>query len=408
MRSALLLGASISVAALFAACGGTPSSSTSTVPPSPDAPPQAPVDGGTAEAGAAAWTFDLPPNFPVPRVPADNPMSDAKVALGRRLFYDKRLSGNGTQSCGTCHEQKRAFTDGRGRAVGSTGMTHPRGAQGLANVAYASALTWAHPAMPLLEKQALGPMFGTEPIELGMAGPDAVVARLRGDAAYEDLFPRAFPEAKEPFVFENVPRAIAAFERTLLSGWSAYDRYQAGEPSDFGASEKRGLELFFSERLECYHCHGGFLFSDSAVHAGSTFFEAFFHNTGLYDLDGKGAYPEFNRGVFEITMKPEDMGRFRAVSLRNVAVTAPYFHDGSAATLDEVLDHYAAGGRTIASGPFAGVGSASPLKNELVRGFTLTAEERTDMLAFLRSLTDERFLADPRHSDPFVDADAGP
>jgi len=398
----LALASAIGLAAVAGACGSDPAA------PAPGAPPPAPppadaavADAPTADAGAP-YAFDLPPNFPAPRVPADNPMSEAKVALGRRLFYDKRLSGNGTQSCGSCHEQKRAFTDGRGRAVGSTGQEHPRGAQGLANVGYASTLTWAHPTMTSLEKQVLAPLFGTDPVELGMAGPDAVVARLRGDAAYEGLFPKAFPGDAPPFTFENVARAIAAFERTMISGWSPYDRYAAGDGSALGASERRGMDLFFSETLECYHCHGGFLFSDSAVHAGSTFFEAFFHNTGLYNIDGNGAYPDGNRGVFEVTTKPADMGRFRAVSLRNVAVTAPYFHDGSAAALDDVLDHYAAGGRTIASGPFAGNGSTSPLKNELVRGFTLSPQDRADVLAFLRSLTDERFLTDPKLSDPFL------
>lgn len=345
------LASAVGFAAVFGACGGDPAAPGASAPP-PTIAPDAGAATNDADAGesGAAYAFDLPPNFPVPRVPADNPMSEEKVALGRRLFYDKRISGNGTQSCGSCHEQKRAFTDGRPQAIGSTGDLHPRGAQGLANVAYASALTWAHPSMPMLEKQALIPMFGTDPVELGMAGPDAVVARLRGDPIYEVLFPRAFPEAKDPFAFENVPRAIAAFERTLISGWSAYDRFIAGDATALDASAKRGLELFNSETLECYHCHGGFLFSDSAVHAGSTFHEAFFHNTGLYNVDGNGAYPDGNRGIFEITTKPADMGRFRAVSLRNVAVTAPYFHDGSAATLDEVLDHYAAGdGRSRAA-----------------------------------------------------------
>jgi cytochrome c peroxidase len=395
------LAGAVGLAAVFGACGGDPAAPGTGAPPVPPIADAATSDTSTADAGPA-YAFDLPPNFPLPRVPLDNPMSEEKVALGRRLFYDKRLSGNGAQSCGSCHEQKRAFTDGRALAVGSTGKNHPRGAQGLANVAYASALTWAHPAMPLLEKQALVPMFGTEPVELGMSGPDAVVARLKGDPIYDDLFRRAFPDTQDPFAFENVPRALAAFERTLLSGWSAYDRYQAGDATAFGASEKRGLDLFFSETLECYHCHGGFLFSDSAVHAGSTFHEAFFHNTGLYNIDGQGAYPDGNRGVLEITTKPSDMGRFRAVSLRNVAVTAPYFHDGSAASLDEVLDHYAAGGRTITSGPHAGNGSASPLKNELVRGFSLSPQDRADVLAFLHSLTDERFLNDPKHADPFA------
>ncbi len=411
MRRALALASAVVLAAAFGACGGDPSAPDSPPPPTStlDAADTTALDAGAPDASDAgpAYAFDLPPGFPRPRVPADNPMSEAKVALGRRLFYDKRLSGNGSQSCGSCHQQSLAFTDGRARGIGSTGAAHPRSAQSLANVGYVSTLTWAHPQLRELETQALTPLFGTEPVELGMRDPADVVARLRGDPVYEDLFPRAFPETASPFTFENVPRALAAFQRTLLSGWSEYDKHIAGQASAFGASEKRGLELFFSEELECYHCHGGFLFSDSVAHAGSTFFEALFHNTGLYNIDGNGAYPADNPGLFEITTNPADMGRFRAVSLRNVAVTAPYFHDGSAATLDDVLDHYAAGGRTITTGPHAGVGSASPLKDELVRGFTLTAEQRVDVLAFLRSLTDTRFLSDPRHSDPFA-ADAGP
>jgi cytochrome c peroxidase len=141
---------------------------------------------GLAIAGVRAdtpvpYVWQLPANFPRPRVPANNPMSDAKVELGRHLFYDTRLSGNGTQACATCHEQERAFTEGKGRAVGSTGQVHPRGSMSLVNVAYAAALTWGNPAMTRLEEQALVPMFGEQPVELGLQKPGSeLLDRLRG------------------------------------------------------------------------------------------------------------------------------------------------------------------------------------------------------------------------------------
>jgi cytochrome c peroxidase len=136
-------------------------------------------------------------------------------------------------------------------------------------------------------------------------------------------------------------------------------------------------------------------------HEGTTIEEVMFHNTGLYNIGGTGAYPPDNTGIYEFTRIPTDMGRFRAPTLRNIALTAPYMHDGSIATLSEVLDHYAAGGRTIPTGPYAGVGSESPYKSELVAGFTLSAEERADVLAFLETLTDEDLLRDERWSDPW-------
>jgi cytochrome c peroxidase len=161
------------------------------------------------------------------------------------------------------------------------------------------------------------------------------------------------------------------------------------------------MELFYSERLECHHCHGGFNFTEASVHAGSAFDAALFHNTGLYDLDGAGAYPAGNTGLYELTGEPADMGRFRAPTLRNVAVTAPYMHDGSVETLEEVIRIYEAGGRLIEDGPWAGDGRSSPLKSGLIPGFALTDDERADLVAFLESLTDARFLTDPRFADPY-------
>lgn len=365
------------------------------------------ADGATVDAGdggdAGGYPWRLPPGFPRPVVPADNPMSAVKVELGRHLFYDRRLSDNGAQSCASCHEQARAFTDGRATSIGSTGQAHPRNAMGLANVAYAATLTWANPLLLTLEQQALVPMFGREPVELGLAGREAqLFERLRAEPRYAALFPRAFPGGADPFTVANVARALASFERTMISGASPYDRaVYGGEPSALSDAARRGAELFTSERLECFHCHNGFNLTDQVNHEGRGTLEVRFHNTGLYNLGGTGAYPEPNTGVFAISGRPEDMGRFRTQSLRNVAVTAPYMHDGSVATLGEAIDHYAAGGRTIASGPHAGVGSASPLRSGFLVGFAVTPQERADLIAFLESLTDEGFLRDPALADPW-------
>ncbi|MDX2032990.1 MAG: di-heme enzyme [Blastocatellia bacterium] len=336
---------------------------------------------------------------------SENPMSVAKVELGRHLFYDPRLSVNEKQSCASCHEQARAFTDGKARAVGTTGETHPRSSMSIVNIAYTPVLTWANPNMKQLERQALVPMFGEHPVELGLAGREnELLAKLKSEPRYRQLFPAAFAGEADPITIDNITRAIAAFERTLISGDSPYDRYLNGERAAISASAKRGEALFFSERLECFHCHGGFNFSQTTDHVGKAFAEIEFHNTGLYNLDGKGAFPKDNPGTFEITQRPEDVGRFRAPTLRNIAVTAPYMHDGSIPTLDAVLDHYAAGGRTIRTGEYKGVGSGNPNKSSFVKGFRLTPREKQDVLNFLRSLTDETFLRDPRFGDPWKNA----
>src|SRR5206468_3322409 len=245
-----------------------------------------------------AYEWRLPPGFPVPRVPADNPMTPAKVELGRRLFYDRVLSGNGAQACSSCHRQELAFTDGRARAVGSTGEPHPRGALSLANVAYGVTLTWADPRLTRLENQARIPMFSEHPVELGLfRREDEVLRRLRAEPDYPGMFAAAFPEEHEPVRVANVTRAIACFERTLISGDSPYDRLvyrdDAGALSE---SAKRGMRLFFSERLNCSRCHGGFTFSGPITFDGARPIAATFHNNGLYNLGGDGSYPADNPG----------------------------------------------------------------------------------------------------------------
>ena len=348
------------------------------------------------------WRWDLPPDMPPPQVPADNPMNPAKVELGRWLFYEPRLSGNGSMSCATCHIQSLAFTDGKARSVGSTGEMHPRSAMSLVNVAYASRLTWANPLLDRLEDQALTPLLGDRPVEMGLENGDQRFAELlRSDANYSELARRAFPRDTDPHSLVNGVRAISAFIRTINSFDAPYDRYLAGEVGAISEAAERGTALFFSERLECFHCHGGFNFTDSTTHANTTVERVGYHNTGLYNLDGRGAYPPDNTGLFDMTGETRDMGRFKAPSLRNVTVTAPYMHDGSVATLDEVIANYARGGRLIEEGEHAGDGRLSPFKSEFVTGFELNDEERADLLAFLESLTDESVLTDPRFANPF-------
>ena len=359
-------------------------------------------DSGSA---LAPFTFKVPSGFPQPPVPEDNPMSEAKVELGRHLFYDTRLSANETMSCASCHRQELAFTDGLAVSVGSTGEATPRGSMMLANVAYSSSFTWANPLLLTLERQALVPMFGTAPIELGLTSNDVFESKLRAVPTYQRLFEDAYPSDPEPITVEHVVQALASFQRTLISGNSAFDQYLYGKDAEALSPEAiRGYELFSSEELECFHCHTGFNLSDHVTWEGKPFIDRLYHNTGLYNIDGKGAYPEPNTGVMSVTGDPADMGRFRAPSLRNIAVTAPYMHDGSMATLSEVLDHYAAGGRKINSGPYAGDGSKSPLRSSMMIGFTLSERDRADVLAFLDALTDETFLTDPRFSDPWPNA----
>ena len=189
-------------------------------------------------------------------------------------------------------------------------------------------------------------------------------------------------------------KAITSFVRSLTSFNSPFDRYAYYQQDDaLSESAIRGMDLFFSEQLECHHCHGGFNFSQASKHDFQAFAVSGFHNTGLYNDDGEGAYPSSDIGLKEITLEPAHMGQFRAPTLRNVAVSAPYMHDGSVATLEDVIAIYMAGGR--------GTGVDSPIKSPFMHGFELKPEEQQDLLAFLESLTDEAFLNEPAFSDPW-------
>jgi cytochrome c peroxidase len=334
----------------------------------------------------SVYQWHLPPGFPRPAVPADNPMSCAKVELGRRLFHETRLSSTGRYACVSCHRPELAFTDGRAQALGATGKSVKHGAMSLANVAYNPAFTWSDARVRSLESQMRQPLFNEHPVEMGLTGDGhAAVAALSADGGYRELFSAAFPGDAAPISMDRIVKAIAAFERTLISGRSAFDRYVFDDDrTALSDSAKRGMALFFSTRVGCAQCHSGLNFSGPLIYEGHERDSAVFANTGLYDTDGRGSYPAKDRGLIEVTHRAADMGKFRVPTLRNVALTAPYMHDGSLASLEEVIDHYARAGRQ------------NQHQDSRLRPFLLSQTERADLAAFLRSLTDREFVEDPR------------
>jgi cytochrome c peroxidase len=332
------------------------------------------------------YEWQLPPGFPQPAVPADNPMSAAKVKLGRRLFFDARLSSTDSYSCASCHRPELAFTDGRAQARGATGDPVRRAAMSLTNVAYNPAFTWGNSRVRSLEAQMRQPLFNRHPVEMGLTGDGgSAVKAIGNESDYREQFAAVFPGDSKPISMDHIIKAIAAFERTLISGRSPFDRYIFDdEHGAISESAKRGMALFFSARVGCSQCHSGINFSGPLVYSGHEQQNAFFANTGLYDLDGRGAYPSSDRGLFEVTHRAADMGKFRVPTLRNVALTAPYMHDGSFASLDAVLNHYMRGGHKNA------------YQDARLRSFALSEAERADLLEFLASLTDLEFVENSR------------
>ncbi len=351
-----------------------------------------------------AYQWDLPQWAPEPIVPPDNPMSREKVELGRHLFYDKRLSSDASMSCATCHQQEKAFTDGKARSEGVDGTLGGRSAMSLVNAGYLPVLTWMNPNLNSLEIQSLIPIFGEHPVEMGMAGREELLfERLKAEPRYRKLFTDAFPNEstrgdESLYSLSTVTKALAAFQRSLVSFGSAFDQYRyEGKTEALSASAKHGESLFFGEKMECYHCHGGLNFNDNIQHSRMPFPELGFHNTGLYNIDGKGSYPKKNPGIIEITGLAGDTGKFRTPTLRNIALTAPYMHDGSIPTLAEVIrSHYARAGRASME-----YGQPNPLRSEFLQGFEVTDQEVADLVVFLESLTDTAFIANPRHGDPW-------
>ncbi|HWK42875.1 MAG TPA: cytochrome c peroxidase [Croceibacterium sp.] len=312
---------------------------------------------GTAASRPAEWRWNLPEGVAPPPVPADNPMSVAKVELGRRLFHDADLSIDGTMSCATCHSQRRGFADRTSTRPGVHGDPGKHNVPGLANVAYLTPLTWADPRQTRLQEQALVPVFGDHPVEMGMKGQEAELARrLGGDRCYRRMFRAAFPETRGRIDAEAVAKALAAFQRTMLSFNSAYDRYRRGESGAAPSSEALAGEGLFTRH--CTACHAGENFTDQRFHALSH---------GATATDG---------GLGEITGLTEDHGRFRTPGLRNVALSGPYFHDGSLETIAEAIAQH---------------GGTVPAFSEV---------ERDALLAFLDTLTDQDFASNQSFGYP--------
>jgi len=357
--------------------------------------------GDDSESRQFSW--GVPDYIPLPIVPEDNPVNETMFQLGRHLFYDEDLSGNGTQACASCHHQSMAFAESIERSIGSTGELHPRNAQSLVNVAFNSTLTWANPSLLTLEQQILVPLFGEFPVEQGITEDNKteVLERISQKPEYQTLFTEASGNADESINFEIIVKAIATFVRGINSFNSDSDRYENGEANTLSDAALRGRELFFSEELECFHCHGGYNFTDSVADSSQLFVDTPFHNTALYNIDGHGAYPETSQGIIEITGKASDMGRFRAPTLRNIAFTAPYMHDGSISTLEEVIRTYAAGGRNIENGPNAGDGRENPFRDGFISGFDIDENDIQNVIAYLNSLSDFELINNPRFATPW-------
>jgi len=302
-------------------------------------------------------------------------MSDAKVALGCRLFFETRLSVTETYSCASCHRPELAFTDGRALAIGSKGDSMRRGAMTLTNVAYNPAFTWASGSVVTLERQMEQPLFNEHPLEMGLKRDDRdLLAWFNGQESYAAAFRESFPQEAKPITIPNLLKAIASFERTLISGRSPFDRYVYDDDrAAFSESARRGMRLFYSDRSGCARCHFGVNFSGPIVQRGKSPPPLFANN---------GTAVKGDEGLSAETQRERDRGRFRVPTLRNIALTAPYMHDGRFATLDQVIEHYVAGGRHAES-----IGAV----DSQIKPLDLSAEEQGDLVEFLKNLTDTEF-----------------
>lgn len=316
------------------------------------------------------YVLEIPQGFPDMDIPTGNPMTVEGVRLGRMLFHDPILSLDNSQSCASCHAQDFSFTDnGRRFSVGVDGTEGFRNAMSLLNAGWIRGHNWDGSAGSL-EEQAFEPVVN--PIEMHNTWPQAV-GRLKSHEAYPDLFFDAFGTRDIDSI--HVVHALAQFERTLISADSKWDRYLRGEVQ-LTTAETRGFEIFFTEKGDCFHCHTTILFTDNE-----------FHNNGLDSVFT-------DRGLYEVTGDPNDIGKFRTPTLRNLQFTGPYMHDGRFETLEEVIDFYSEG---LKFSP-----TIDPLmKNVNEGGIRLTEGEKESLLAFIKTLTDTTFVKNPEFSNPF-------
>jgi cytochrome c peroxidase len=282
-------------------------------------------------------------------IPPDNPMTPEKVALGRQLFFDERLSADGSRSCYSCHVCEKGLTDGLPKAVGALNKQLPRSSPTLWNIGYHKEFYWDGRSGSL-EKQALAAWTGGN---MG-AKADEIVVKLNALEGYKTQFQQVFSSDATP---DNVVKAISAYERTIISGNTAWDRFRAGDQQALSQSAVRGWNIF--QAIKCNNCHDGVLFTDQQ-----------YHNVGI-GMDQEN--PDVGR--FTVTKKPEDTGGFKTPTLRDIAKSAPYFHDGSAKTLEEAVDIMLAGGKPN-----------QYLVKKNLGPYKILPEQREDLLNFLRSL----------------------
>ncbi len=304
----------------------------------------------------------VPVGFPAPVFPEGNELTPERWALGKRLFFDPIMSSDRSISCASCHLPELAFSDKLALSAGVENRPGTRNSPTLANIAYHPYFT-RDGGVPTLEMQVLVPIQEHNEFDMNILD---IAERLNSDSSYVKASWAAYGRAPDAFV---ITRSIACFERTMLSGESPYDEFLNGKNSALTAAEKRGMDLFFSEKLACSQCHGGFNFTNYA-----------FENNGLYE-----EYPD--PGRFRLTGKEADRALFKVPTLRNVGVTAPYMHDGSLPTLEAVVEHYNSGGKN------------HPHKSQLISPLNLTTQEKTDLIAFLKALTDDDFLNNPKFKE---------
>lgn len=347
----------------------------------PPAAPGGPSGPGWPAYDPTPYVLEYPSYFPPMPIPPDNPMTVEGVKLGRHLFYEKRLSGNNTMSCASCHMQAFSFADPARVSTGIDGIQGSRNAMALVNLGWDERFFWDGRAMSL-EEQIFFPV--RDPIEMHQSWPEAV-AKLQADSAYRMLFHQAFGSTQIDSV--RVSKAIAQFLRTMISANSKFDKWKRNE-AVLTMDEQLGLELTRMEGgdptfggqwgADCFHCHPD---------AGGRFTDGLIRNNGL---DPQSAWTDL--GLGGITGQPQDLAKFKTPTLRNVAVTGPYMHDGRFETLEEVIEHYNSGGH------------ASPTIDPNMKftqgGLSLTPEKKAQLIAFLHTLTDHEFLSDERFADP--------
>lgn len=338
---------------------------------------------------------------PIPKVPKTNKMSNSKVRLGRVLFYEKNLSKDTSMSCASCHQPDKAFTDGNQVSLGVTGQPTLHNTPTLTNIGYTPVFTWSNPRENKLKNIVLKPLLGQKLIELGMgAQKKYLINYFNAHSEYRSLFDAAFPDADNTVTIENMGMALATFLRTLTAFNSPYDDYKYnGNLEAISKAAQRGEKLFFSPPFNCFQCHQAPFFTDNYRHSGLPFDEVGYHNIGLYNLGDGGQYPSNDTGLHQHTGKRRDMGRFRTPTLRNIALTGPYMHDGSVKSLGDIIEIYARGGRLITKGPLAGDGALNPLKSSYIEGFRITSSQKQDIIDFLQSLTDRTLIQKVRLSD---------